>query len=179
MIFILAAVAQGQFGVPLNRNDEKLEPAAVRELVARYCRMDYAGARLNPSDWPKLQPMVAWRANPDFPLMMVTSRFDIDAEPILQHGKYSVTVHFRLSGKYDMAEGYSKEPPNTIEDVQFVVAEVNGDWRITKTEPGYPHVSRPVLLQWVNQKLAESQDPASKAIYQQAVQELQPPKSSQ
>ena len=124
--------AEAQFGVPLNRTDPRLESVTARELVERYCRMDYAGARLNPSDWPKLQPLVSWRSNPDFPLMMVTSRFDVDTEPIQEHGKYLVTVHYRLLGKYDMAEGYSQESANTIQDVQFVVAEVNGDWRITR-----------------------------------------------
>ena len=43
--------ARAQFGVPLNHTDPKLEPAAVRELVAQYCRLDYAGARLNPAEW--------------------------------------------------------------------------------------------------------------------------------
>ena len=49
--------------------------------------------------------------------MMVTSRFDVDTEPTLEHGKYLVTVHYRLLGKYDMAEGYSQESANTIQDV--------------------------------------------------------------
>jgi hypothetical protein len=169
----VVAAAEAQYGVPLNRNDEKLEPVTVRELVARYCRMDYAGARLNPADWPKLQPLVAWPANPDFSLMMVTLRFDVDAEPVPQRGKYLVTVHFRLLGKYDMAEGYSPRPASAVEDVQFVVAEVNGDWRITDAEPNYPHPSRSVLMQWLNKKLDETQDPAAKVIYRQAVEQLQ------
>ncbi len=101
--------AEAQFGVPLDRNEPKLESAAAREVVERYCRMDYAGARLNPADWPKLQPLVAWRSNPEYPLMMVTSRFDVDQEPVLEHGKYSITVHYRLLGRYDLAEGYSSD----------------------------------------------------------------------
>lgn len=179
LAFVAAVVAgaEAQFGVPLNRNDEKLEPAAVRELVARYCRMDYAGARLSPTDWSKLQPLVAWRTNPDFSLMMVTSRFDVDAEPVPQRGKYLVTVHYRLLAKYDMSEGYSQEPANAVEDAQFVVAEVNGDWRITEAEPNYPHPSRSVLLQWLNKKLDETQDPATRVIYQQAVEQLQSQKT--
>jgi hypothetical protein len=177
---LLGAVvcAQAQFGVPLNRSEPRLESASARELVERYCRMDYAGARLNPTDWPKLQPMVSWRSNPEFPLMMITSRFDVDSDPLLEHGKYLVIVHYRLLGKYDMAEGYSKEPANSIQNVQFVVSEVNGEWRITGAEPSYPYVSRSAVLQWLNKKLVDTQDPATKTIYQQAVQDLQPQNSS-
>ena len=61
---------------------------------------------------------------------------------------------------------------------QFVVSEVNGDWRITDAEPSYPHLSRAAVLQWLNKKLAEAQDPASKLMYQHALQDLQPQKSA-
>ncbi len=174
----LATRTQAQFGVPLNHEDPKLEPAAVRELVAQYCRLDYSGARLNPADWSKLEPLVAWRTNPDFLLFMTTSRFDIDNEPVAGHGKYEVTVHYRLLGRYDLSEGYSSESANQIEDVRFTVTEVNGGWRISQAEPGYPHPSRAAALQWASKKLAETQDPASKVSYQRAVEQLQTQKSN-
>jgi len=175
---VLATGAEAQFGVPLNHTDPKLEPVTVRELVARYCRLDYAGARLNSTDWVKLQPLVAWQANPDYSLFMVTSRFDVDTDLVPEHGRYQVTVHYRLLGKYYMSEGYSQESANQVEDVQYVVAEVNGDWRITDVEPNYPHPSRAAALQWVNKKLAEAQDPVAKTIYQHAVEQLQAQKAT-
>ena len=180
LAFILLASigASAQFGVPLNHSDPKLEPVTVRELVARYCRMDYSGARLVASDWPKLDPMVAWRTNPDFPLFMVTSRFDVDAELGFEHGKYQVVVHYRLLGKYDMTEGYSEEVPNQIQNVLFTVAEVNGDWRITEIEPNYPHTSKAAAVQWLNQQLSATQDAMAKTIYQQALDHLQTQKAS-
>jgi hypothetical protein len=174
----LAAQAGAQFGMPLNHSDPKLEPAAVRELVAQYCRLDYAGARLSPADWSKLEPLVAWHANPDFLLFMTTSRFDVDNDPVPGHGKYEVTVHYRLLGRYDLSEGYSLESANQIEDVRFTVTEVNGEWRISEAEPGYPHPSRAAALQWASQKLAETQDPATKVIYQRAIEQLQTQKSN-
>ena len=178
-LLLAAAIgAQAQFGIPLNRSDPKQDSENARDLVERFCRMDYAGARLDPSQWPKVQPLVSWRANPEFPLMMVTVRFDVDPEPTPEHGKYMVTVHYRLLGRYDMAEGYSNESAKTIQDVQFVVSEVNGDWRITDAEPNYPHPSRAAVLEWLNKKLADVQDPAAKLTYQHAVQDLQPQKSS-
>ena len=180
LAFILLASigASAQLGVPLTHSDPKLEPVTVRELVARYCRMDYAGARLVASDWPKLEPMVAWRTNPDFPLFMVTSRFDVDAELGFEHGKYQVAVHYRLLGKYDMTEGYSEEAPNQIQNILFTVAEVNGDWRITEIEPNYPHTSKAAAVQWLNQQLSATQDAMAKTIYQQALDHLQTQKAS-
>jgi hypothetical protein len=180
LTFALAAAmgAAAQFGMPINHSDPKLEPATVRELVGRYCRLDYSGARLNASDWPKLQPLVAWRTNPDYPLFMLTSRFDLDSEAVPEHGKYVVTVHYRLLGKYDMTAGYSQESANQIEDVEFVVAETNGDWRITEVNPSYPHPSRASTLQWLDKKLAEEKDPMAKTIYQQAIEQLQSQRAS-
>src|SRR3974377_1400583 len=94
LILVTTIGASAQFGVPLNHSDTKLEPATIRELVARYCRMDYAGPRLNPADWPKIQPMVVWRQDPEFSLFIVTNRFDVDAELGFEHGKSEVTVQY-------------------------------------------------------------------------------------
>ena len=178
-LFLLPAIAaSGQYGVPLNRSDAQLEPAQIREMVAQYCRMDYAGARLNPTDWPKIQPTVAWKANPDFSLFMVTSRFDVNNEVGSERGKYSVTVRYRVLGKYDLAEGYSQDSTNRIESVHFVVSEVNGEWRITEAEPNYPHPSKAAALAWITKELAETSDPVAKTIYQHAQESLQAQKSS-
>ena len=175
---ILSTGAAAQFGVPIGQRDPRLEPVSVRELVSRYCRLDYAGARLKAADWPKLQPLVAWPANPDYSLFMATSRFDVDSEPVQDRGKYLVTVHYRVLGKYDMNEGYSLDTANVVEDVQFTVSEVNGDWKITDAEPGYPHPSRAAALEWLNQHLAGTQDPVAKTIYQHALELLQAQKSN-
>lgn len=170
---LLSGMAVAQFGVPLDHTDARLEPATVRELVARYCRLDYAGARLNPADWQKLQPVVSWTSNPDYSLFMITARFDVDTDDVPEHGKYVVVVHYRLLGKFDLAEGYSLDSANHVEDVRYTVAEVNGEWRITNVEPGYPHPSKAATLQWVNGKLAAAKDEASKMIYQNALDRLQ------
>lgn len=178
LLLAFAVGTEAQFGIPLNRTDPKQDSETARDLVERYCRMDYAGARLDPSQWPKVQPLVSWREDPEFPLMMVTLRFDVDPEPTPEHGKYLVTVHYRLLGRYDMAEGYSNESANKLQDAQFVVSEVSGDWRITDVNPNYPHPSRAAVLQWLNKKLADAQDPATKLTYQHAIQDLQSQKSS-
>lgn len=178
MMLATAAAGWAQFGVPLNHSDEKLEPAQIRELVAKYCRLDYAGARLNPADWSKIQPTVAWKANPDFSLFMVTSRFDVSEEVDSVHGKYEIAVEYRLLGKYDLSEGYSKESSNSVETVRFVISEVNGEWHITEAEPNYPHPSKAAALQWISQKQTGATDPVALTIYKQALETLQEQKSS-
>jgi hypothetical protein len=172
-LLILSEVAVAQLDMPLHSSDPRLEPATVRELVARYCRLDYAGARLNQADWPKLQPVVSWTSNPDYSLFMITARFDVDTDAVPEHGKYQVMVHYRLLGKFDLSEGYSVDSANHVEDVRYTVAQVNGEWRVTDAEPSYPHPSRAATLQWLNGKLANAKDEASQTIYQNAITRLQ------
>jgi hypothetical protein len=175
----MSAGAAAQVGLPLNHNeDPKLEPATVREVVARYCRMDYAGARLNAADWPKIQPTVAWKTNPEYPLFMVISRFDVSPELLPGHGKYEITVTYRLLGRFDLTEGYSQEPGNGVEEARFTVTDVNGDWLITDIQPNFPHVSKAVAAQWTSRKLAAAADPVGQTIYQNALQLLQGQNSS-
>jgi len=177
-VLLAVAVACGSAqlgGVPLGqRYDPKLEPAQVRELVARYCRTDYVGARLNAADWPKIQPTIAWRENPEYSLFMVISRFDVSQDiGSERNGKYEVLVKYRLLGKFDLAEGYSVDSANQVEDVRFTVSEVNGEWRITDAEPNFPHPSKAAAMQWISRKLSETSDPAGNTIYQDALQRLQ------
>lgn len=168
-----AVTVRAQVGMPLGHTDPALEPATIREIVARYCRMDYGGARLNGIDWPKLQPLVVWRDNPEFPLFMVVSRFDVSATLEPGHNKYGVTVQYRVSGKYDLAEGYSQDSAGQVQEAQFTVSEVNGDWKITDIQPNFPHVSKAAAVQWVSQKLAAASDPVAKTIYENGLQRLQ------
>lgn len=170
LVATLAAAAQ--FGVPLDRDQSRAQPAHLRELVAQYCRLDYEGARLSAQDWPKVESLVTWRSNPDYPLVNVISRFTIDNEPVPERGKYTVTVHYRLLGRFTVGEGYSREAANSTEDVVFTVAQSNGDWRVTEVEPNYPRPSKPAMLKWLNANLSNTQDPAAKVVYQQAIDEL-------
>ncbi len=175
---LLSAGAFAQFGVPLNRDDAHAQPARIRELAAQYCRFDYEGARLFAEDWPKLQPVVAWRSNPDFPIINVISRFTVDEQPVSEHGRYSINVHYRLLGRFTVGEGFSRETAGSTEDVSVTVSQVNGDWRVTDVEPNYPHPSRAVMLKWLNDNLAKTNDATAKTIYQHAISDLQGPSSA-
>lgn len=169
---IAASFAVAQFPVDLNSIHQDSQPAKIHELVARYCRTDYEGARLDPQSWEKVQPMVWWHTNPDFTQIDVISRYTVETEPSSSHGKYTMTVQYRLLGIYDMATGYVPEPGAT-QDVSFTVTGENGEWRVADAENTYPHPSRAIMLKWLNDKISSTQDEAAKTRYQEALKLLQ------
>jgi hypothetical protein len=161
-----------QFPVGLDHTNDA-QPAQMRELVSKYCRTDYEGASLETQSWQKLQPLVWWRARPDYNQIDVISRYTVDSDPVSSHGKYVVAVHYRLLGIYDLVNGYVPEPEATTQDVSFTVTLENTEWRIAEAENTAPHPSRAVMLKWLTDKLAAAQDEAAKAHYQAALKLLQ------
>ena len=175
MVFVFAAgsAARAQFPLPLNHVEQDTRAEQIRELVSKYCRLDYEGARMGPQGWPKLQPLVWWKTNPDYTQMNVISRYTVETAPVLTHGKYTITVHYRLLGRFETGIGYSREAANSNEDVDYIVTAVNDEWRIDDAEPNFPHPSRAAMLKWLNDQISTTQDPAAKNLYQEAVQKLQ------
>lgn len=172
-LFTLGSAALAQ-NIPLPSGRGEVPKAEqVRALVSKYCRLDYGGARLDPQSWPKLQPVVWWKTNPDYAQIDVVSHYTVESEPVLTNGKYSVTVHYRLLGRFEKGIGYSREPANSNEDVDYITTAVKDEWRIDDAEPNFPHPSRAAMLQWLNDQISATQDPAAKNLYQEAVQKLQ------
>jgi hypothetical protein len=175
MIFVFAAgsAAQAQFPLPLNRIEQDTRAEQTRELVSKYCRLDYEGARLDPQAWTKFQPLVWWKTNPEYTQIDVISRYTVETAPVSSHGKYSVTVHYRLLGRFETGIGYAPEAANSNEDVDYTVTAVNDEWRINDAEPNFPHPSRAAMLKWLNDKISTTQDSSAKNIYQEALRQLQ------
>lgn len=159
--------------MPTQRPQEDTTPAQVRELVSKYCRLDYEGARLDPKMWPKFQPLVAWTAPQPFTKINVIARYTVEAEPVEDHGRYAVTVHYRLLGTFDPALGYVREPEGTIQDVYYSVISQNTEWRISDSDNPLPHPSRAAMLKWLNQQISTTQDETMKGRYQNALEHLQ------
>lgn len=159
--------------MPVNRAPEDALPAQMRELVSKYCRLDYEGARLDPQSWAKIQPLVWWRTRPEYTQIDVVSRYTVDSEPASNHGKYIVEVHYRLLGIYDLATGYVPEPEGTTQNVSFTVTTENTEWRIADAENTFPHPSRAVMLKWLTDKIGSTQDEAAKTRDQEALKLLQ------
>ena len=91
----------------------------------------------------------------------------------MAHGKYTVTVHYRLLGRFETGIGYSREPANSNEDVDYTATAVNDEWRIDDAAPNFPHPSRAAMLKWLNDQISTTPDAAAKNLYQEAVQKLQ------
>src|SRR5271169_1006189 len=135
-----------QYPLPLGHVDQDTKTLDVRELVSKYCRLDYEGARLDGQGWPKVQPLVSWRTNPEYTEISVISRYMVDSEPAENHGKYTVTVHYRLLGSYNLDTGYVREAPNSVQAVDYIVTATNGEWRISDSDNSLPHPSRATML---------------------------------
>ena len=91
-MFVAAAVSlvAAQFDMPLSHAQQDTKSADVRELVSKYCRLDYEGARLDGQNWPKVEPLVSWRTNPEYSEISVVSRYTVDPEPAESHGKFGL-----------------------------------------------------------------------------------------
>jgi hypothetical protein len=176
MILFLAAPASVIAQMPnmqIPHTEQDTKTADMRELVSKYCRFDYEGARLSEQGWTKMEPLVSWKTNQEYVEMNVISRYSVDQEVSENHGKYTVTVHYRLLGSYNLVTGYVPEPPSTQQTVQFTVTDNKGDFRIMDSENSLPHPSRTAMLKWLNEKLGSAQDDAAKRRYEEALRQLQ------
>ncbi len=167
-----AFMLPAQMPIPTQRPTENLEGPQVREIVSKYCRLDYEGGRLDPQMWPKFEPIVWWKTAPEFTQIDVIARYTVDAEPISNHGKYTVSVHYRLLGTYDLVTGYVPEPPGSTQDVDFLVTSENTEFRIGDAENTYPHPSKTAMVKWLNDKISNTTDEATKARLQSALTQL-------
>jgi hypothetical protein len=173
-IFVLAAggLSQAQFDMPLNHPGADTTPQQVHELVSQYCRLDYEGARLDPKSWTKFQPLVSWKTNPDYAHIDVIARYTVEATPLVAHGKSTVKVQYQSLGQFETGVGYSRRAESSKE-VEYTVTAENGEWRISDTEPNFPHVSRAAMLKWLNEQISTTQDPNARKLYQETLRQLQ------
>jgi len=168
---VLSLSAFAQFGFP-TQVQHGVQDADIRNRVAQYCRLDYLGARLTEQDWPKLQPVVNWPSNPEFPMIDVISRYEVDSNVTsASHGKWNVTVHYHLLGRFNMGQGYTTEVAGSVKNADFTVADSNGELKVTDADPNYPHPSRAAMLKWLEDQQAAA-DPGTKIIYEHAIKEL-------
>jgi hypothetical protein len=174
-IFLLSTVVFLRAQLPINPQHppEDTTPSEVRTIVANYCRLDYEGARLDPKMWSKLQPLVWWPEAPKYTQIDVVARYVVDTEPVARNSKFVVSVHYRLLGVYDVVNGYVPEPAGSMQNVDFLVSPENTEMKIGDAENTFPHPSRASMLKWLNEQLATTQDAATKARLQQALDMVQ------
>jgi len=173
-LIVASELLLAQFPMPANKPQEDTQPAQIRELVSKYCRLDYEGLRLEPGQsWTKFQPLVLWTAAPEYSRVDVVARYAVEPGSGPEHNKSSVTVHYRLLGTFDPSFGYVREPEGTNQDVFFSLSSQNGDWRIADADNTLPHPSRGAMLKWLAQQIATIQDAGIKTRYQIALETLQ------
>ena len=170
--FACFLVAQSTMPLPIGRVEQDTKSAEVRELVSRYCRLDYDAARLDGQGSAKIEPLVSWKSNPEFTEINVIARYTVDPEPTSSHDKYTVMVHYRLLGTYNLVTGYVPEPPGASQDVEYTVTDTNGNLRISDSANNLPHPSRAAMLKWLNGKLSATKDEQAKTRYQEALRQL-------
>jgi hypothetical protein len=173
-LFLLSAsgLLLAQFPINTQKPAEDNTPVEVRAMVAKYCRLDYEGGRIDPSAWPKFESIVWWKEAPKYTQIDVVARYAVDPEPVARGGKFLVSVHYRLLGTYDLANGYLPEPAGSMQNVDFVVSAENTEIRIADAENTFPHPSRAAMLKWLNEQLASAQDAGVKDRLQKAVTQL-------
>ena len=154
---INASFLLAQFPVGINHSDDSL-PAQMRELVSKYCRTEYEGARLDTSSWSKIQPLVWWRSSPEYSQIDVISRYEVDSEPRVEswqvHGWRALSLVGNLRyGQRLCARACRYNAGRIVHGHQ----PENTEWRIADAENTYPHPSRAAMLKWLNDKIAGAQ----------------------
>jgi hypothetical protein len=125
--------------------------AAQKVLLSNYCRLDFEGARLQPSGWARFKPFTSLRANPEFTRVVVVTRFDIEAP---EQPSEEVNAHFQTVGSYDEGEGFTSAASSDRVTLR-VQQQPNGDLLVTEVHPGAPHVSPRSAISWLNVRLAD------------------------
>jgi hypothetical protein len=159
LLFLLswttAALAQFnpglQPGVKLRGRNASDLYAAQKVVLSNYCRLDFAGARLQPEGWVRFKPFTTIRANPEYTRITIVSRFDVESPS--QPSDY-LTVNYQKVGFYQQGEGYT--PAVETDQVEFRVQERNGDLLVTGVTPDTPHVSARAAIAWMNLLLRDA-----------------------
>jgi len=156
----LTSAAFAQFA-PAPQSGVKLRSRSIAEfeseqktLLSNYCRLDFDGARLDPSGWTRLKPYTSLRANPEFVRIVVVTRFNIE---IPQQPGEQLAATYRTVGFYQRGEGYRDAVQS--DRVQFRVQEQNGILLVTGFTPDEPHVSPHAAVTWMNLLLDDSKTP--------------------
>ena len=152
----LGVAAQNGGGVRLRNRSSAEVLGAQRILLSNFCHLDFDGARLEPDAWARVKAFTTVRPTAEWQRIVIVTRWDFEAS---EFATDSMTVIYKVSGVYDMAEGYNAGPAS--DRVRFVMHEHDGNLVITSITPDAPHLSARAALAWMHQRLndAATSDP--------------------
>ncbi len=122
-----------------------------------------------PDAWARVKPFTTLRPAEEWPRILIVTRWDFE---VLEEARDSQIVTYKLTGVYDLAEGYSAI--SASEQVQFVMHEHDGNLLITAITPDAPHLSARAALAWLRQRLndAGTSDP-ERAYLRDAIAQIE------
>jgi hypothetical protein len=156
LLFVLTAAGLAQYGassqpgVKLRSRSFADLYAAQRVLLSSYCRLDFEGARLQPTGWIRFKPFTSLRTNPEFTRVIIVTRFAIETP---EQPTEQLDATYQAVGFYEEGEGYTTSSSN--DRVTFRMQEQNGDLVVTNVSPETPHVSPQAAIAWMSLRLAD------------------------
>ena len=168
---VVASAAVAQSGYKLKTRSASEMASEQRRAVASWCRSDYDGVRLVEAAWQKqMRPLTNSKHYPEFPSIVIVSRYQFEPQ---EHISTAVNVTYTVSGRYDLAFGYQNSGGSDV--VTFRVEDKGGEILITDPGTDLPHVSKPVAIRWLKERMVSSKSASEKLQIEEAIKNLQPP----
>ncbi|HYE24492.1 MAG TPA: hypothetical protein VEG32_04750 [Clostridia bacterium] len=166
----MAAPAFAQVGYKLKTRSIAELSAEQRQVVGRWCRLDYDGLRLTPGAWEKFAPLTTMKSNPEFRGIQIVSRYQVlpSDRPSME-----ASVAYIVIGQFELGPGFTREPGKTT--VNYRLTDRDGQLMIADIEPSRPHVSRQAALAWLKQQREATTNDADRMQIDAAIQALSEP----
>lgn len=167
----LAAPTFGQqVGYKLKARTIAEVSAEQRQVVGRWCRLDYDGMRLTPDAWSKFAPLTTLKNNPEFRGIQIVSRYQVLPA---ERPSVEASVAYVLIGHFELGPGFTRESGTTT--VNYRIADRDGQLVIADVEPARPHVSRQAALAWLKQQREAATNDPDRMQLDAAIQALTEP----
>jgi hypothetical protein len=161
----------GQSGYRLHvRNPSDLY-AEQRRIVGTWCRQDFEGTRLTPGGWSRYKTLTNLKNNPDSPILVVVSRYQIeqhDAKAV----SWDVDVTYFVIGRFERSGGYL--PDEHAETVTYHTKDIDGAILITDFDPNAPYLSKKAAIEWMKRELTTTTSDIEKFHLTTALKTLEP-----
>lgn len=141
--------------------------AEQRQVVGRWCRLDYDGLRLSRGAWEKFAPLTTMKSNPEFRGIQIVSRYQV-----LPSDRPSVeaSVAYVLIGHFELGPGFTRESGTAT--INYRLTDRDGQLLIADMAPSRPHVSRQAALAWLKQQREAVSNDADRMQIDAAIQAL-------